>query len=899
MEEENASRGAFWVDALDLAPVGRMEERKDERSNAIEMQYDVLGRLVAMVQPGALTTARAYDANGNVLVLTDPKGQTATSTYDEWNRVKTKVYAFAPGEAYRPWRWLRSVAYVYDANDNPIRVEETVASGTDPPPPAPNQITTRTYDDFDRMLSGTVTLPDGGTKTVSYTYFKNGNRKTVTDPAGIVTSYTYDGQNRLETVTTPEGVMTYTYWPDDLLKTVTYPSGVESSYGYDLADRLTSLESRQGATVVSSYAYTYDANGNRLTQTETNGGAPETTTYTYDARDRLETVTYPPDAISATGRLVTYTYDEVGNRLTELTTDPVSGNPLTSKSGTFDALNRLTVLADLLEPPATVTFDYDDNGNQSAKKVGAPGGPGVTTAFRYDVRDKLVEVETPTVISARFQHDADGRLSKKIGEDGIRQYVYDEDSRFLEYDTAGLQVARYSYGADRLISLVRADEGTRFYHLDGLGSVTALTDPAGAVTSRLHLDAWGVFRNPDEMNGPGASKNRFAFTGYVFDRETELYFAKARFYDPTVGRFTSQDSFLGDIDRPPSLHRYFYGHARPTVMIDPTGHIAFLKNIQEGLDERRQGLIDAAADFSTALQRTTGIKQHEIDRKFGEVSGTAAGLAGVGSGAVGALNFAANMTAYHLSPGSSLGQEAFTELYDTWNSLGNAAKTVVENPSGVALQLLDSGARTALGAIRGDPAATAQVSAVGTEIAVDLLVGSKGAKSALGATRELAEAGTDAAETFARHLDDLPALPRVAGGSQGADVLEAAASSRPAEWFEEIARSATRNAESGKVVLGHYSREGTSYQKVAAHLEATYFKVKDWRAVTKGLSPDEIWRINEAFLENQIRQGKEILFSHNPLKAKPGSFFEREVHYLRKLGHEFRQKNEWVWEATR
>jgi RHS repeat-associated protein len=547
-------------------------EQEDARSNAVEMQYDELGRLTAMVQPGGLTTARDYDANGNVLVLTDPKGQTVTSTYDEWNRLKTKVYAFAPGDTYRPWRWIVSIAYHYDANDNVLRIEETVASGSDPPPSAPNQVTTRTYDDFDRMLSEQVTLPDGGTKTVSYTYFKNGNRKTVMDPAGIVTHYTYDGQNRLETMTTPEGVTTYTYWPDDLLKTVTYPSGVVSSYGYDLADRLTSLESRQGATVVSSYAYTYDANGNRLSQTETNGGPPETTTYSYDARDRLETVTYPPDEISATGRVVTYTYDEVGNRLTELTTDPVSGDPIASKSGTFDALNRLTVLTDELDGPQTVTFVYDDNGNQTAKTVGAPGGPGVTTAFRYDVRDKLVEVETPTAIAAQFQHDADGRLSKKIGEDGIRQYVYDEDSRFLEYDTAGLQVAKYSYGADRLISLVRADEGTRFYHLDGLGSVTTLTDPSGAVTSRLHLDAWGVFRNPDEMNGPGASKNRFAFTGYVFDRETELYFAKARFYDPTVGRFTSQDSFLGEIDAPPSLHRYFYANANPLFFVDPTGH---------------------------------------------------------------------------------------------------------------------------------------------------------------------------------------------------------------------------------------------------------------------------------------------------------------------------------------
>ena len=85
--------------------------------------------------------------------------------------------------------------------------------------------------------------------------------------------------------------------------------------------------------------------------------------------------------------------------------------------------------------------------------------------------------------------------------------------------TLARAIARDVYGADRLISLVRADEGTRFYHLDGLGSVTALTDLSGAVTSRLQLDAWGVFRNPNAPDGLLASKNRFAFTGYVFDRE--------------------------------------------------------------------------------------------------------------------------------------------------------------------------------------------------------------------------------------------------------------------------------------------------------------------------------------------------------------------------------------------
>ncbi|MFN7768587.1 MAG: polymorphic toxin-type HINT domain-containing protein, partial [Planctomycetaceae bacterium] len=125
------------------------------------------------------------------------------------------------------------------------------------------------------------------------------------------------------------------------------------------------------------------------------------------------------------------------------------------------------------------------------------------------------------------------------------------------------------------------------------------------------------------------------------------------------------------------------------------------------------------------------------------------------------------------------------------------------------------------------------------------------------------------------------------------------APNRGANWFDDVAKAATRNAESDTLVLGHFAREGSSYQKVAAHYRATYFKVDDWKTVTKGLSQDEIWRINETFLDQQIRQGKKILFSHDPLKARPNSFFEREVEYLRELGYQFRQKNQWTWEAVR
>jgi RHS repeat-associated protein len=53
------------------------------------------------------------------------------------------------------------------------------------------------------------------------------------------------------------------------------------------------------------------------------------------------------------------------------------------------------------------------------------------------------------------------------------------------------------------------------------------------------------------------------------------FYAKARFYDPEIGRFLSQDSFLGDVNEPPSLHRYFYANDNPLLFVDPTGNFSW------------------------------------------------------------------------------------------------------------------------------------------------------------------------------------------------------------------------------------------------------------------------------------------------------------------------------------
>ena len=76
----------------------------------------------------------------------------------------------------------------------------------------------------------------------------------------------------------------------------------------------------------------------------------------------------------------------------------------------------------------------------------------------------------------------------------------------------------------------------------------------------------------DSPTSSTQSANRFAFTGHIWDTETGLYNAKARYFDPKLGRFLTQDSFLGTQDNPPSLHRYLYGYANPVRYVDPTGN---------------------------------------------------------------------------------------------------------------------------------------------------------------------------------------------------------------------------------------------------------------------------------------------------------------------------------------
>jgi RHS repeat-associated protein len=528
----------------------------DAESRQTELRYDELGRMYSKILVDGSSINLEYDANGNLTKVTDPKAQVITSVYDELDRLDLQTFS-APADAVG--EVLQSIDYEYDANDNLVNASETYGNGV--------RTYTRQYDDFDRVWE----VVDGFGNTLRYGYDANGNRTSLldlaSDPAGLTTSYIYDALNRLVTVNLPGLIpATYSYDRSSLPQQVDYPNGTRSIYTFDNARRLTLIETTLGGTSpISQYEYTYDANGNRATQVETNGGAAETTTYTYDDADRMVQVDYP-------GRSTTYVLDAVGNRMSETS---VSGpDTLVSRIFSYDNRHRLMGITDQLDPARSVSYGYDVNGNQTSRSQG-----GATTLFRYDSRDQLLEVEQDSSTIGTFSYDFQGLRVVKHGADGLLRYVYDGSSVLLQTSAIGDLVARYDYGPDRLLAVNHFTEGRSFYHFDALDSITNLTDNGGSIQARYQYDAWGNYRS-----SVGDRWNPFGFTGHEYDKETNLYYARARFYDPEVGRFLTQDPFDGSLTTPPSLHKYLYAYGNPTVYWDPDGEQSISKQLDDQLE---------------------------------------------------------------------------------------------------------------------------------------------------------------------------------------------------------------------------------------------------------------------------------------------------------------------------
>ncbi len=145
-------------------------------------------------------------------------------------------------------------------------------------------------------------------------------------------------------------------------------------------------------------------------------------------------------------------------------------------------------------------------------------------------------------------------------------FVYDRDNTWADFSETGVFLARYLYGPkiDELLAHFRPTDGIAWYLTDHLGTVCDLISPAGALINHIAYNSFGgIFLQTNPITG-----DRFLFTGREWDLELRLYYFRARFFDPSLGRFTSYDP-LGFTGGDLNLNRYIFNN--PINFRDPTG----------------------------------------------------------------------------------------------------------------------------------------------------------------------------------------------------------------------------------------------------------------------------------------------------------------------------------------
>ncbi|MEL4106276.1 RHS repeat-associated core domain-containing protein [Oscillospiraceae bacterium WX1] len=347
----------------------------------------------------------------------------------------------------------------------------------------------------------------------------------------------------------------------------------------------------------------YDGNGNLVTKLDNSG----TTTYVYDALNRLQSVTAPG------GKVTTYTFDAAGNRAAQQVTD---GSNNTNTTYTYNAQNQLLSALDSSRNTVnTTSFCYDNNGNVvSSRKettdasTGDPGaslslqgeGQGTYSINKYDAFNQLISLGDQDSTSV-YAYNGDGlRVGKTVTKDNTTtttKFIYEYDKVVLELDGSGNQTAYNVYGGDMLISRT-AGTTTLYYLYNGHGDVVNIADSTGSIVMTYDYDPFGVV-----TTATGNIANSYLYAGYQFDDETGLYYLNARYYDPVMARFMSADTYLGSVRDPLSLNLYTYCHNEPMMYTDPTGHswLSRAWNVIKGVGK---GLYDVGKRAVTGIVDT-------------------------------------------------------------------------------------------------------------------------------------------------------------------------------------------------------------------------------------------------------------------------------------------------------
>lgn len=564
--------------SLAYTPRGELQNLMNALGHQTQLAYNLAGDLIESKDPLGNFTRMETDGAGRTVKTTTPKG------YDwlqSWNGNSQPRIASDPlnGKVERVYDDAQRLVSIWDQNGNPV---ERYA-----------------YDTRGNL----VTRTDANNQNISFEYDNSSRLIKTTSRKGEVTNYSYDNQDRLTQVARPDSTTIYSY--DAAGRLIQIQEGAtQLQYEYDQADRL-SREVQNTTNGFNSVEYLYDSLNRRISR-KVNGGDEtrytwnkahqliqiqyrnETTSYQYDAAGRVTSKTLPGGitqsyALDVAGRITQIQYKNGATLIDQLDLAyDVEGNIVRKKlqngslnqdsplTASYDAANRM---AQITVQGKTYALAYDNNGNLANKQNMADATD--TTSYTWDARNRLTQLSA-LGITAQFMYDPLGRRIHRTVNGVTTSYLYDGNQAIGE--VRGGQTTTLLTGLD-------IDEAIARYA--GTGRLTQLTDQVGSVIRQINISGTTQSETAYSPYGEASTSgddqsNSTEYTAREND-ETGLYFYRARYYDPILKRFISEDPIgaAGGVN----LSAYVMGNPvgmRDALGLDPTPNDWSLKDLLKG-----------------------------------------------------------------------------------------------------------------------------------------------------------------------------------------------------------------------------------------------------------------------------------------------------------------------------
>ena len=516
-------------------------------------EYNSVGRLTKKTSPKGQVTKLSYDNVGNVTQEIDPAGHIKTFEYNLLNKLIRKVL---PDNEYLFTYTDSGILNSVSDNHSSFEYDYSTIHGKE-------------------YLTGiTMAVDSLPTSTMNYSYSADGILQGMTS-AYLNVSYGFNQSSMLNSVTTSTGHnFAYTYDNADRLTSMA-SGNLLTTFSYDSNSFLEDISFKVNNSISSQFQYSRDPNSNRTSLT-TNAGVYN---YSYDSTGQLTSASNPEaDAAHA---LESFAYDDLGNRTSD-----------------NQGLYSYDTQKFQLEEDWKYVYAYDLNGNLITKQE--KGFTGRVQNFVYNSENQLVQIDFHdnglTTKQIFFTYDALGRrVKKRILENNsevVRKYVYDaneviailndENDVLVKYTHSGLRtddVLSMQVTTDGVNAGVAQNSGTFQFVKDGLGSIIDVVDSSGTKVQHYSYSSFGKLLKIEDGGGNDISANpilepHYSYTGREFDKESGLFYYRARYYDAHSGRFIQEDSYPGIGTSPQTFNsKYIYALNVPTVFTDPSGKI--------------------------------------------------------------------------------------------------------------------------------------------------------------------------------------------------------------------------------------------------------------------------------------------------------------------------------------